>query len=111
MYIEANELDMSCEPDEGRGPVDFKISRGRDKTLVEVKLSSNPQYLHGYEVQIEEYGKAEDTNKLLYVLINLGHPGKVKKVQDLHDKRYNDGFTTPGLIVIDSTAKEPASKA
>lgn len=111
LYIEANELDMSCEPDEGRGPVDFKISRGRDKTLVEVKLSSNPQYLHGYEVQIEEYGKAEDTNKLLYVLINLGHPGKVKKVQDLHDKRYNEGFKTPGLIVIDSTAKESASKA
>ena len=40
-YIEANQLDMSCEPDEGRGPVDFKISNGGDKTIIEVKLSSN----------------------------------------------------------------------
>lgn len=110
LYVEANGFDISCEPDEGRRPVDFKISRGQDKTLIEVKLSSNPQYLHGYEVRTEEYGKAESTNKLLYVLINLGHPEKVKKVQDLHDKHYNDGFKTPGLIVIDSTAKESARK-
>lgn len=37
-YINANNLDMSCEPDEGRGPVDFKISRGQDITIVEVNL-------------------------------------------------------------------------
>ena len=56
---------------EGRGPVDFKVSRGNDKTIIEVKLSSNSQYLHGYEVQIEEYGKAERTNQMIYVLIDL----------------------------------------
>ena len=50
-FIKANDLDISCEPDEGRGPVDFKISRGQDKTIVEVKLSSNPQYLHGFTSQ------------------------------------------------------------
>ena len=42
----------------------LKVSRGQDKTLIEVKLSSNSQYLHGYEVQVEEYGKAENTDKL-----------------------------------------------
>lgn len=30
---------MSCEPDEGRGPVDFKISMGQDITIIEVKLT------------------------------------------------------------------------
>ena len=56
----------------GEAPVDFKISRGQDITIVEVKLTSNDQYLHGFEVQIEEYGKAEQTDNLVYVLVDLG---------------------------------------
>ena len=102
---------MSCEPDEGRGPVDFKVSYGNDITLIEVKLSSNGQYLHGYEVQLIEYGKAEKTDKLVYVLIDLGNPGKVKKVQQSHDRRYNDGETPPDLIVVDGTIRHSASKS
>lgn len=110
-YIKANNLDMSCEPDEGRGPVDFKVSMGQDITIIEVKLTSNNQYLHGYETQIEEYGKAEQTNNMIYVLVDLGNPGKVKKVQDLHDRKYDEGANPPALIVINATRKESASKA
>lgn len=110
-YIKANNLDMSCEPDEGRGPVDFKISMGQDITIIEVKLTSNNQYLHGYETQIEEYGKAEQTNNMIYVLVDLGNPGKVRKVQELHDRKYDEGANPPDLIVIDATQKESASRA
>lgn len=46
-YISVNDLDISFEPDAGRGPVDFKVSCGGDKTIVEIKLSTNTQYLHG----------------------------------------------------------------
>ncbi len=109
-YIKANNLDMSCEPDEGRGPVDFKVSMGQDITIIEVKLTSNNQYLHGYEVQIEEYGKAEQATSMIYVLVDLGHPVKVKKVQDLHDRKYDEGANPPDLILIDATAKESASR-
>ncbi len=109
-YIKANGLSMSCEPDEGRGPVDFKVSLGTDITLIEVKLSSNNQYLHGYKVQIEEYGRAEGTDKLIYVIVDLGHPLKIKKLQENHDKRYNDGGNPPTLIVIDGKKKISASK-
>ena len=48
-YVESNNLDFSCESDEGRGPVDIKLSRGTDRTIAEIKLSTNEQYLHGYE--------------------------------------------------------------
>lgn len=101
---------MSCEPDEGRGPVDFKISRGQDITIVEVKLTSNDQYLHGFEVQIEEYGKAEQTDNLVYVLVDLGHPRKVQKVCDLRDRKVDEGVNVPELIIIDSTPKVSASR-
>lgn len=109
-FIEANKLDISCEPDEGRGPADFKVSMGSDKTIIEVKLSSNAQYLHGYEVQVAEYGKAEKARNLIYVLIDLGNPRKIKAVKELHDKQYNDGQNPPTLIIIDSTMKKSASK-
>ena len=102
---------MTCEADEGRGPVDFKVSMGGDKTIIEVKLTTNTQYLHGYEIQIEEYGKAEQTEKMIYVLIDLGHPGKVKKVQELHDMKYNNGEDPPKLIIIDATERQSASRA
>lgn len=110
-YIKANNLDMSCEPDEGRGPVDFKVSRGQDITILEVKLTSNPQYLHGYEVQIEEYGKAEMTDKMIYVLVDLGNPLKIRKVQDVHDRKVDEDIRVPELVIIDATKKESASKA
>lgn len=109
-YIKANNLDMSCEPDEGRGPVDFKVSRGQDTTIIEVKLTSNPQYLHGYEVQIEEYGKAEQTDRLIYGLIDLGNPGRVRKIRDLHDRKVDEEMRPPHLIVINATMRESASK-
>lgn len=108
-YIKANNLDISCEPDEGRGPVDFKVSKGDDKTIIEVKLSSSSQYLHGFEVQIQEYAKAEQTDKFVYVLVDLGNPIKVQKVQQLYDRAFNDGKKTPCLIIIDSTKKRSAS--
>lgn len=109
-FINANNLDISCEPDEGRGPADFKVSRGCDKTIIEIKLSTNDQYLHGYEHQIEEYGKAENTSNLIYMLIDLGNPNRIKRVMELHDKRYNDGENIPELVIIDSKRKQSASK-
>lgn len=109
-FTKANKLAMSCEPDEGRGPVDFKVSSGEDITLIEVKLSTNNQYLHGYEVQLPEYGKAEETDNLIYVLIDLGHPQKMERVKKNRDKQYNDGKNPPELIIIDGTTKLPASR-
>ena len=50
---------MTFEANEGPGPVDLRMSRGNNKTVVEIKLSSNADYIHGYEEQIEQYVKAE----------------------------------------------------
>lgn len=76
-----------------------------------MKLSSNSQYLHGYEVKVEEYGKAENTDKLVYVLVDVGNPLKVKKLKELHEQNIRQGKKVLELIIIDSTSKESASRA
>ena len=108
-YVETNNLDISCEPDEGRGPVDIKISRGRDKTLAEIKLSTNRQYLHGYQTQINEYGNAERTNNLIYVFIDMGNPDRRRALEELCNRTHKAGQPCPELIVIDARQKKAAS--
>ncbi|MCY0856451.1 hypothetical protein [Cupriavidus sp. D39] len=62
-YCRANNLDLSPESDGGRGPVDFKVSRGFEgKVLVEIKLTSNSQLVHGFERQLPIYQQAEKCN-------------------------------------------------
>ena len=106
-YIQVNNLSLSCEADEGRGPVDFKISRGQDITIV--KLSSNGQYMYGYEVQVEEYAKAEQTDNMIYVLVDVGNSGRVKKLLEYYNREIDAGKEVPEVIMIDSTSKESAS--
>ncbi|HPG91895.1 MAG TPA: hypothetical protein PK675_00620 [Clostridia bacterium] len=108
-YIQANNLDISFEPDAGRGPADFKVSRGGDITVGEIKLSSNSQYLHGYTVQIEEYAIAEGTRQRVFVLVDTGNPGRLKKITTEHQNRISSGEDVPILFIVDSTSKTAAS--
>jgi len=79
--------DVTREANEGRGPVDFKISRGsKDKTLVEFKLASNTKLRQNLEKQVEVYKKAHDTDKAIKVIIffSIEEEAKVKKtLEDL----------------------------
>ena len=97
--------------DSGRGPVDIKISAGADKSICEVKLSSNPQYLHGYQAQVQEYGKAECTENLFYVFVNTGNPQRLRTIMSAHEENQKAGRKCPELIVIDATIKESASRS
>lgn len=99
-YVKVNNLDFSFEPDAGRGPVDLKLSRGNDKTIIEVKLSTNGQYLHGYQEQVQEYGKAEQTGQLIYVFVDFGNPGRRKTLISEHKNN---------LVIVDAMEKKAAS--
>ncbi|MCD7785558.1 MAG: hypothetical protein LUH18_08320 [Oscillospiraceae bacterium] len=108
-YIKLNNLDLTFESDLGRGPVDLKISRGLDKSICEIKLSSNSQFLHGYKKQVEEYGKAENTDSMFYMFVDVGHPKRLKSIQEAYQKDLDSGTRCPTLITIDSTPKNSAS--
>ena len=108
-YVEINNFDISFEPDEGRGPLDLKLSRGADKAIAEIKLSTNQQYLHGFEQQIEEYGAAEKTKNLVYVFVDVGNPIRRDRLNDLYRTTYYSGKPCPELIIIDACPKKAAS--
>lgn len=106
-YCEAFDVDISPELNSGRGNIDFKCSKGyKDRVIVEVKLTSNRQLIHGMKTQIAEYAKAEKTNQLIYLVIDdLKDEEKIKKLY----KEYNEMSKTPELIIINTEIKKSAS--
>jgi hypothetical protein len=61
--------DASAEVNDGRGPVDFKISRGAfDKTLIEMKLAKNTKLKQNLEKQLPIYMAASDAKKGIKVI-------------------------------------------
>lgn len=110
-YCQANELDLSPESDAGRGPVDFKVSFGlKSKVLVEVKLTSNNQLLHGYEKQLPIYQRAEQAPIGFYLVIDNGGAtkGRLDTFWDTVSRTEANG---PRVIWVDGIIRESASKA
>lgn len=63
-------FDINREPNNGRGPVDFKVSRGStDKSLIEFKLASNSQLKRNLEKQIAAYERANGTQSSVKVIV------------------------------------------
>jgi hypothetical protein len=76
-------FDVNREPNNGRGPVDFKISIGAaDKSLIEFKLASNSQLKRNLENQVAIYEQANQTRKSVKVIIcyTVGQQAKVTKI-------------------------------
>lgn len=83
-YISANDLDISFEPDAGRGPVDFKVNRGGDKTIVEIKLSTNTQYLNviqSFQVTIGLKEKLREVQMARHKSEKLPQKDKMEKIK------------------------------
>lgn len=65
----ATPSDFNSEVNNGRGPVDFKVSRGsKDSALVEFKLAKNNKLEQNLQTQVETYKKANRTEKALKVI-------------------------------------------
>ncbi|MFH1496206.1 MAG: hypothetical protein ABII82_00135 [Verrucomicrobiota bacterium] len=111
-YCAASNLDISREPQTGRGPADFKVSKGyHERVIVELKLSSNGKYLDGLTEQLPTYLHAEKAAFGFLVLIKVGHHDlRLKKLGKLHSALTAEGKKLPELVVIDALKKPTASK-
>jgi len=62
--------DVGAEANDGRGPVDYKISRGgRDKTLIEMKLAKNTSLERNLQNQVPIYQAASDAKNAIKAII------------------------------------------
>jgi hypothetical protein len=69
-YCQANDIDVSREADIGRGPVDFKVSRGYAlRALIEVKLAKNTRFWNGLRAQLPTYQAAERVRCAYFIVI------------------------------------------
>lgn len=92
--------DVNREPNNGRGPVDFALSRGRlDKTLVEFKLASNNKLEQNLRKQVEIYQKANGT-ELSFKVIIFFTEGEMLKVNTVLNNLGIAG--NPHIILIDA---------
>jgi len=96
----ATPLDVNREVNNGRGPVDFKISNGaKDCTLVEFKLGSNPKLRQNLENQVEIYKKASDAQRAIKVILFFTDQEYEKIRKILNDLNLND---CQDIILIDA---------
>lgn len=111
-HCKHNDLDLSAEVNAGRGPVDFKFSNGqRAPVLVELKLSSSTQLLHGFERQLSAYEAAEDTDLSVYLVIYNGFgDSKLQRLRERVEEAKTAGKRTPEVIVVDATQKPSGSR-
>lgn len=66
----ATAFDVNAEVNNGRGPVDYKVSKGRrNASLVEFKLASNSSLRRNLEKQVEVYASASQTEKGIKVIM------------------------------------------
>lgn len=105
-YCGAHNLDLSREPNAGRGPVDFKISSGYNARVnVEIKYTSN-NIRTGYEKQLPTYNDAERTRYSIFLIIRTTESSnaldeliKFRKDQVAAGKRAPDIFVVDGRIL------------
>lgn len=101
-YCKANNIDISREPDIGRGPVDFKVSHGYGlRALMELKLARNTRFWNGLEKQLPKYQEAENVDVGYFIVILFGDkdfdrlPQLQERVGAVNEKTgYNIGSVT-----------------
>ena len=96
----ATKFDVNAEVNNGRGPVDYKISKGNtDKTLVEFKLASNSKLKHNIANQVKVYEAANNTNQSIKVILYFSNSEYLKVHKILEDLNLLD---SNNIILIDA---------
>ena len=102
-------IDVAPESDKGRGPVDFKLSKGNENITVEMKLTSNPNLTKGFKVQLPIYAKAEESKHSYLVVVKTTETSKqLEEIENLIDEDESGNIS---LRVVNALPKKSASKA
>jgi hypothetical protein len=104
------------EPKMGKSSVDFWIaSTPRNKVLVELKKSNNPNLLDGYDKQLKRYMENERASAAFYLIL-IVDPKDLSAKSDLFELRkrvaqkIEKGEKCPILIEVNALEQIPPSK-
>ena len=112
-YCDANDIDVSPEANIGRGPVDFKLSRGAKlRRLLEVKLASNTKFWQGVGRQLPTYLRAEREVRgyFLVVIFSEEDRERLKSIQRRVAQVNREQGTKIRTVIVDAQAKPSASR-
>lgn len=104
-------FDVGTEANDGRGPADYKISKGaKDKSLVEMKLAGNSSLERNLKNQTAVYERASDARKSVKIIIAFS-AAEQKRVQDILKRLKMSGDVS--IVQIDARRdnKPSGSKA
>lgn len=103
--------DVSSETNDGRGPADFKVSRGaNDKTIVEMKLARNTALRNNLSRQAEIYKNAAGARSAIKVIMYFTPEERERVLKILDELELRDN---PDVVLIDARGdnKPSGSKA
>ena len=104
-----SETSVDREVNNGRGPVDYKISKGRkDETLVEFKLASSTKLKQNLKNQLSIYKNANQTEFAIAVIVYFSQK-ELKRVNAILKELQLEG--NENIMLIDASKKESASNA
>lgn len=100
-------FDFNAEVNNGRGPLDFKVSKGNaDKTIIEFKLASNTKLKQNLQSQVHIYEKANNTDKSITVLFFFSEKEEKKIYRALEELQIKK---KENFVVIDCTKQKPSA--
>jgi hypothetical protein len=111
LLLARSRFDVNREPNNGRGPVDFKISsRAHDKALIEFKLAKSSSLKRNLQKQVEIYKIANKTPNAMKVVIAYT-AAEMEKVDRVLDELDLAGDASIVIVDARSDNKPSASVA
>lgn len=103
----ATPYDVNREVNNGRGPVDYTVSKGsKDKTLVEFKLASNSKLKMNLENQVGVYEAANNTSSSIKVIMYFEDKELIKVNSILKELKLENN---PSIVLIDASDNKPSA--
>lgn len=104
---EESTWDINAEVNNGRGPVDFTVSRGsKDKTVIEFKLAKSFSLRKNLKYQVDVYKKANSTDKAVIAILYFNQTEYKKLTKVIQELNLSD---LKNVILIDGQQKLSAS--
>jgi hypothetical protein len=85
-YCIANDIDLTREVNQGRGPVDFRFSSGyRKRVVLEIKLARNGKFWNGLESQLPKYLEIDSARDGIF-LVAVYTEADQKKIKGIRER-------------------------